>query len=112
MESTRQLKVARLIQKDLGDLLQRYSREHWHGNLVTVTKVHVTPDLSFAKVHLSLWGKTEKQELLTIINEHKKEIRLALGKRIHNQIRVIPEIAFYLDDSLDYIENIENLLKN
>lgn len=111
MESTRQLKVARLIQKDLGELLQRYSRDHWHGNMVTVTKVHVTPDLSFAKVHLSLWGKTDRQELLDTINEHKKEIRLALGKRIHNQIRVIPEIAFFLDDSLDYIENIENLLK-
>jgi ribosome-binding factor A len=111
MESTRQQKIARLIQKDLSEIFRRMSRDHWQGDMITVTKVTVTPDLALSKVYLSLFGKTEKQALLEQIQEHKKEIRLQLGNRIHNQVRVIPELSFFIDDSLDYIENIENLLK-
>jgi ribosome-binding factor A len=111
METTRQNKVARLIQKDLGEIFQQLGRDSFPGNMITVTKVVVAPDLAFAKAHLSLFGKTEKTELLKQINTHKKMIRLQLGNRIHNQIRVIPELEFFIDDSLDYIEKIENLLK-
>lgn len=112
MDTTRQLKVARLIQKDLGEIFQAMSRDQFHGNLITVTRVSVAPDLTFAKVHLSLFGKTEKTELLREIQSLKKVIRLQLGNRIHNQVRQIPELEYYIDDSLDYIENIERLLKN
>jgi ribosome-binding factor A len=86
-------------------------RDIFPGNMITVTKVYVAPDLYMAKVYLSLFGKTDKNELLSQISTHKKEIRLKLGNRIHNQVRSIPELEFFLDDSLDYIENIENLLK-
>jgi ribosome-binding factor A len=111
METTRQQKVARLIQKDLGEIFQMMSRDMFSGNLITVTKVVVAPDLTIARIHLSLFGKTDKAELLKQINSHKKAIRLQLGNRIHNQVRQIPELEFFLDDSLDYIENIEKLLK-
>lgn len=110
MESTRQLKISRLIQKDLGEIFQRESKDLTQGALVTVTKVHVTPDLAMAKVYLSLFATEDKNGLLIHIQKHRKEIRFNLGKRIGKQIRVVPELVFYLDDSLDYIENIEKLL--
>ncbi len=112
METTRQHKVARLIQKDLGEIFQQMGRDTFPGNMITVTKVVVAPDLTIARVHLSLFGKTEKTGLLKEIYSHKKAIRLQLGNRIRNQVRAIPDLEFYIDDSLDYIENIENLLKN
>jgi ribosome-binding factor A len=111
METTRQHKVARLLQKDLGEIFQLLGRDLFNGNLITVTKVVVAPDLTVARAHLSLFGKTEKTELLKQINTHKKAIRLQLGNRIHNQVRQIPDLEFFIDDSLDYIENIEKLLK-
>ncbi len=112
METTRQQKVARLIQKDLGEIFRLMARDSFPGNLITVTKVVVAPDLTIAHVHLSLYGKTDKTELIREINTHKKMIRLQLGNRIHNQVRAIPDLDFFIDDSLDYIENIENLLRN
>lgn len=112
METTRQLKIARLIQKDLSELFRQMGRYEFAGNLITVTKVVVAPDLTLAKIYLSLYGSTDKNVLLDQIREHKKVIRLQLGNRIHNQVRVIPELEFYIDDSLDYIENIERLLKS
>ncbi len=112
MENTRQQKIARLIQKNLGEIFQALSRDQFQGNMITVTKVHISPDLYMAKSYLSLFGKTDKEELLALINAHKKEIRLKLGNRIHNQVRSIPELEFFIDDSLDYIENIEKLLKS
>ncbi len=111
METTRQQKIARLLQKDLGEIFQAIARDIFTGNMITVTKVYISPDLSFAKVFLSLFGKTPKEQMLLEIKHQKKEIRLKLGNRIHNQVRIIPELEFYIDDSLDYIENIENLLK-
>lgn len=111
METTRQNKVARLIQKDLGEILQELTRDNYQGNLITVTKVYISPDLFIAKVYLSIYGKTDKKEILAQIIEHNKVIRFKLGNRIHNQVRSIPELDFFIDDSLDYIENIDNLLK-
>ncbi|HNX44169.1 MAG TPA: 30S ribosome-binding factor RbfA [Bacteroidales bacterium] len=112
METTRQQKIARLIQKDLGEIFQVMCRDLFPGNMITVTKVNISPDLYVAKSYLSLFGKTGKKELLDEINTRKKEIRLKLGNRIRNQVRSIPELEFFIDDSLDYIENIENLLKS
>ena len=112
METTRQQKIARLLQKDLGEIFQALGRDIFPGNMITVTKVYVSPDLFLAKVYLSLFGKTEKQVLLDLIKEHRKEIRLKLGNRIKNQVRSIPELDFFIDDSLDYFENIDRLLKS
>jgi ribosome-binding factor A len=111
MESTRQSKISRLLLKDLSDIFLRESRIHFGGVMITVTKVHVTSDLSIAKVYLSLFTTRDKNELLTSIKTHTKEIRFKLGQKIGRQIRVIPELQFYIDDSLDYIEKIEKLLE-
>lgn len=112
MESTRQQKVSRLVQKDLGTIFQQQSKGNFEGALITVTKVHVTKDLSVAKVYLSLFLTGDKAALLEKIREHTREIRRELGIRVHAQLRVVPELSFFLDDSLDYIENIDHLLKS
>jgi len=110
MESTRQNKISRLLQRDLGDIFQQESRSKFKGAMITVTKVHVSKDLSVAKVYLSLFATADKDGLLEDIRNHIKDIRYKLGQRIGRQVRAVPELQFYLDDSLDYIENIEKLL--
>ncbi len=110
MESTRQSKVSRLIQKDLGDIFQREGKSLFGNAMVTVTKVHVSGDLGVAKVYLSLFTTSDKGQLLDSIRKHTGQVRYWLGKKIGKQVRVVPEIHFYEDDSLDYIENIEKLL--
>ena len=112
MESTRQQKIARLIQKEMGLLLQQEFQGICSGALVTVTKASITSDLSLARIHLSLFATNDKENLLENIRKHNKEIRHHLGKRVHNQLRIIPELQFLLDDSLDYIDNIDQLLKS
>lgn len=111
MESTRQQKVARLLQKDLGEIFQRKAMEYAPGTMITVTVVRVTRDLNVAKVFLSLFAAKDKDVTLKNIEKRKKEIRRELGIRVRHQLRVVPELLFFLDDSLDYIENIENALK-
>ena len=110
MESKRQHKISKLLQKDLGEIIQLELRHVTRGAMVTVTKVYVTPDLSLAKVYLSLFAAKDSSELLKNIQRHASEIRGKLGNRIRHQLRVVPNLQFYLDDSLDYIENIEDLL--
>jgi ribosome-binding factor A len=110
MESTVQLKISRLIQKDLGLIFQEQARDHYHGALITVTKVSITKDLSAARVHLSLFATQDKEALLDAIRNSTKEVRRELGKRMRHQVRIIPELQFFLDDSLDYIDNIDHLL--
>lgn len=110
METTRQNKISRLIQKDLGVIFQQESRNLFQGAMITVTKVHVAKDLSVAKIYLSLFVTADKNALLEKIRMQTREIRHQLGARVHNQLRIVPELLFFLDDSLDYIENIEHLL--
>jgi len=110
METTRQNKIARLIQKDLGMIFQMQSRNLFGGAMITVTKVNVAKDLSVARIYLSIFGVKDKESLLEEIRVHTKMIRRELGIREHNQLRIIPELHFFLDDSLDYIENIDHLL--
>ena len=112
METKRQERISKLIQKDLGEIFQLEVAHLTPGVMVTVTKVHVTPDLSLARVYLSLFPTKDKEELIKKINTAGKEIRGLLGRRIRHQVRSIPELRFYLDDSLDYIERIDELLKN
>lgn len=109
MESTRQLKVAKLIQKEISIYFQRNSLIY-SNTLVSVTIVRISPDLSFAKVFVSIFPPEKRDEVLSIINETKSAIRFDLGKKVKMQLRIIPELAFYIDDSLDYAERIEKLL--
>ncbi|HTX88636.1 MAG TPA: 30S ribosome-binding factor RbfA [Bacteroidales bacterium] len=112
MESTRQQKISRLILKDLSMIFQIRGRSLFGGAMITVTKVHVTRDLSLAKIYLSLFATPDKNGLLEQIRGHSKEIRRELGSREHNQLRIIPELQFFIDDSLDYIDKIDQLLKS
>jgi ribosome-binding factor A len=113
MDSTRQNKSARLLHKEISDIFMTEGRGYYGHSMVTVTRARVTPDLSVAKIYLSIFviGENDKKEVLKNINLHTKEIRWHLGHRVKHQLRIIPELEFFIDDSLDYIENIENLLK-
>lgn len=111
MDSTRQKKVARLLQKELAILFQQESRNLFGGAFITVTVVRVSPDLSSARVYLSLFGAKDNLELLVLIKEETKKIRTKLAENIKNQVRVIPHLDFFIDDSLDYAEKIDKLLK-
>jgi ribosome-binding factor A len=111
MESTRQQKISRLIQKELGTIFQQQSRSLFDGALITVTKVQVSKDLAIAKIHLSLFLTKDKEGLLEKIRQHSREVRHMLARDLHNQLRIMPELQFFIDDSLDYIDNIESLLK-
>ena len=112
MESKRQHKISKLIQKDLGEILQLDSKRLYKGAMITVTKINVTPDLSIAKVYVSIFASPDTEEILKLIKVNSKDVRHQLARRVKHQLRVIPELQFYLDDSLDYIDNIESLLKN
>jgi len=110
MESTRQQKISRLLQKELAEIFQRESRTMFHGKMISVTVVRVTPDLGLAKAYVSIFPSDNNKEILKEIRIANPKIRFQLGRRVGKQIRVIPELEFYIDDSLDYIENIDNLL--
>ena len=110
MDSTRQNKIARLIQKELGDIFLKMTKET-RGVLVSVSIVRVSPDLGIAKAYLSVFPSDKGGEIVETLNQNSKSIRFELGNRVRHQLRIIPELRFYIDDSLDYIENIDNLLK-
>jgi ribosome-binding factor A len=110
MDSTRQNKIARLIQKELGDIFLKMTKET-RGVLVSVSIVRVSPDLGIAKAYLSVFPSERGNEVVEHLNTNIKAIRFELGNKVRHQLRIIPEIKFYIDDSLDYIENIDKLLK-
>jgi ribosome-binding factor A len=112
MESKRQQKFARLIQKDLSEIFQRDAKSMFNGAFITVTEVKVSPDLSIAKVYLSFLLAKNKNTLIDDIKEKGKAIRQMLAAKIKNQARIIPELHFYLDESLEYAAKIDNLLSN
>jgi len=112
METQRQKRIAGVIQKDIVDILQRAAIDGGlRSILLSVTKVSVTSDLSIAKVYLSIFPNTEAKELMEGIKSNQPLIRHELSQRTRNQMRRVPQLLFYLDDSLDYIENIEQSLK-
>ena len=111
MESTRQKKVARLIQKELGNYFQREAKNISPGKMITVTVVRISPDLAIARVYLSLFPSGNNQEILENISDMGKLIRHDLAKKVRHQLRSVPELAFFVDDTLDYVDNIEGLLK-
>lgn len=110
MESTRQAKIARLLQKELSEIFRAQTAK-MRGVLVSVSTVRVSPDLSIARVYLSVFPSEQAQAQLESINSQAKTIRYELAQRVRYQLRKTPELSFYLDDSLDYIANIDNLLK-
>jgi ribosome-binding factor A len=110
METQRQLKISRMLQREISEIFQRETRGKFGGALITVTKVKITSDMSVARTYLSLFATNDKTALMEEVKNHSSEIRYHLGKRIKNQVRAIPQLEFYLDDSLDYIEKIDDLL--
>ncbi|MCI5911885.1 MAG: 30S ribosome-binding factor RbfA [Prevotella sp.] len=110
MQETRQNRIARLLQKELAQIFQSQTRM-MHGVMVSVTRAKVSPDLSICTAYLSVFPSEKGEEILKNINRNEKTIRYELGTRIRNQVRIIPELRFFIDDSLDYIERIDELLK-
>ena len=110
MQETRQNRIARLLQKELAQIFQSQTRM-MHGVMVSVTRAKVSPDLSICTAYLSVFPSEKGEEILKNINRNEKTIRYELGTRIRNQVRIIPELRFFIDDSLDYIEHIDSLLK-
>jgi ribosome-binding factor A len=111
MESQRQSKVARLVQKELADIFQKQGNNLFGGGMISVTMVRVTADLSLARVYISLFPPDRRNELFDSVNMQVKTIRHELGRRVKNQLRLVPELQFFVDDSMDYAERIDNLLK-
>ena len=110
METTRQHKIARLIQKDMSDILLRYART-LNGILISVSEVRVSPDLSIAHIYLSIFPQNIVNQTMALIEENAHRFRGELGTLERHQLRVIPEIVFHLDDTIDRMERIDELLK-
>jgi ribosome-binding factor A len=111
METTRQNKISRLIQKDIAEILQKEAKNMFHGILISVTNVRISPDLAIAKVYLSIFPSEKGAATLLEIKKHSSKIRGLLGLKVGKQLRIVPQLDFHIDDSLDYIDNIDRLLK-
>ncbi|GAB3983251.1 30S ribosome-binding factor RbfA [Spirosoma terrae] len=109
MESKRQQKVARQLQKDLSEIFQRDVPHLFNGAFITVTNVRISPDLSVARVYLSFLAAKNKEQLLETIQEKGKVIRQHLGERVRHQLRIVPELAFFLDDTAEYADKMDKL---
>ena len=108
--TTRQQKIARQIQKDTADIFARELAAKLRGVMTTVTTVRVSPDFGYAKIYVSVFPFGEAQRVMQILDEESWLIRRSLGQRIRHQLKVVPELQFFLDDSLEYIENIERAM--
>ena len=111
METTRQNKISRLLQKELSEIFPASKQSPMPGTLVSVSAVRISPDMSIARVYLSVFPSEKAEEMVKNINNNMKSIRYELGTRVRHQLRIIPELKFFVDDSLDYIEKIDSLLK-
>lgn len=110
METTRQNKISRLIQKELSEIFLLQTKA-MNGVLVSVSVVRISPDMSVARVYLSVFPSEKSKEIVQNINNNTKSIRFELGTRVRHQLRIIPELKFFVDDSLDYAQKIDELLK-
>jgi ribosome-binding factor A len=110
--TVRQQKFARLIQKELSDIFQRDKKGVLDNAFITITEVRVSPDLSLAKVYISMLLVKDKQAVLEKLDLHKREIRRSLGERIRNQARIIPELAFFIDEVEENATRMDELIKN
>lgn len=110
METTRQNKISRLLQKELSEIFLLQTKA-MPGVLVSVSAVRISPDMSIARVYLSVFPSEKAEEIVKNVNDNMKTIRYELGTRVRHQLRIIPELKFFVDDSLDYIKKIDSLLK-
>lgn len=110
--TTRQLKFGRLIQKEMSDIFQRDRRGILDNHFITIADVKVSPDLSVARVYISMMLQRDKQVILDKLNLRKKEIRKELGDRIRKQVRIIPELVFYIDEVEEKAQRLEEIIKN
>lgn len=110
MQETRQNKIARLLQKELSIIFQSQTRM-MHGVMISVTRCRVSPDLGICTAYLSVFPSERAEEILNNIRANEKTVRYELGTRVRHQLRIIPELRFFVDDSLDYIDRIDELLK-
>lgn len=110
MDTTRQNKIARLIQKELSEMFQQQTRQT-RGVLVSVSACRISPDMSICRVYLSVFPSEQAEQIVKNVNENQKSVRFELGNRMRHQLRIIPELKFFVDDSLDYADHIDELLK-
>lgn len=110
-ESTRQLKVASQLQRDMAEIIRQKGMAFFDGALVSVSGVKISPDLSVAKVYVSVFPSAKAPKVMDTLEENAKALRGELGQKVAKQLRIVPEIAFFLDSSLDYVQHIEELLK-
>lgn len=110
METTRQKKVARLIQKELSDIFLKQAKS-MNGVIVSVTTVRISPDLSIARVYISVFPSEDSTQIIENLNANQGSIRFELGNRVRHQLRIIPELKFFVDDSFEYLGHINELLK-
>ena len=111
METKRLQKIGRLLQKELGDIFLHQTKA-MPGVLISVSEVRVSADLSIAKAYLSIFPSEKGKEIIKAITDNTKSIRFDLGQRVRLQLRIIPELQFFLDETIDYLENIDKLLKS
>lgn len=112
MDTTRTLKFGKLIQKELSEIFTVEGKNYYGNNFVTITGVSVTPDLSVARVRVSIFKAPKPDAVMKMLRSHTNEIRRSLGNRIRNQARIIPSLEFFLDDSLDYVDKMDALFRN
>ena len=110
-ESTRQLKVAKELQKHIAEIIRSKGMAAFGGALVSVSGVKISPDLSVAKIYVSVFPSDKAEAVMALLDENSRALRGELGAKVAKQLRIVPEIAFFLDSSLDYVEHIEELLK-
>lgn len=109
MESVRQSKVSKLLQKELAEIFRSNAKTMFEGAFITVTVVRISSDLSSAKIYVSIMANTDVEKVYESINDQKAHIRKLLGNLIGKQVRVVPELSFFIDDSYDYAEKINKL---
>jgi len=110
--STRQNKISRLVHREMADILLKLNKSKFTGKIISVTVVRVTKDLGIARVYLSIFPSEFGPEILKEIESMSKQLRGELGRKVGKTLRVIPDLQFYIDDSLDYIDNINKLIKS
>lgn len=110
-ESTRQLKIARELQRDMAEIIRSKGMAAYDGAMVTVSGVKVSPDLALARVYVSIFPSSKSQAVMGRLKDENRKLRGELGRMVAKQLRIVPELDFFLDDSLDYVEHIDELLK-
>ncbi len=110
-QSTRQNKVSREIQRELSELIRRKGMAFWSGAMVSVSEVRVSPDLSLARAYVSVFPSDKHEAVMKTLAEENKALRGELGRIMGKQLRIVPELDFHLDTTMDYAERIEELLK-